>query len=161
VSAAYHILDEPRGSRTSALIVNPFWPLLGLMLAGAWLGALLFALNAWLLRGPSWFRELALSVAILAGSPLIFLGLVVMDNHGWLPAGSAQYALLLIVVWKLCVAYWIFFLQQTAFSLHEYFSAHTQTRSIPAGAAMVAAGTVLKAGVVNAIASPLWKIMVN
>jgi hypothetical protein len=163
VSAAYRIVDEPRGGRTQLPAFNPFWPLLAMMFGGAWLGVAIFAFNAWSLRSPTLGRELALAIAILLGAPILLLLLSMLPSQGLLPESAFKYALLLIVAWKLGLAYWIFFLQQNPYALYEYFEERTTSnpRSAQAGAAIVVIGGLFKSNVVGAIASPFWAVMVS
>ena len=162
MSSTYHILDEPASRKANALIVNPFWALLAVMLAGAWLGAIMLSINAWLLRGPTWRREVGLACSLLIGSALIFVGLVIAEQSGLLPNVFIPYALLLVVAWKLGVAYWVFFLQQNTFALYEYFSVQTApSQSLPLGAIMVMAGTFLRSAVAGVFDSPAWIIAVS
>lgn len=162
MSVAYHIQDEPIGRRNRIPALDPFWPLVAMMFGGAWLGALAFAVNAWILRGPTRSREIALAIAILIGAPLILLLLSMIGAAGGLPGSSPKYALLLIVAWKLGLAYWIFFLQQTSYALYEYFGgAAARGQGAALGAVLVFAGGYLKPQVVGAVASPFWQIMVS
>lgn len=162
MSVAYRIVDEPRG-RTQLPAFNPFWPLLAMMFGGAWLGVLMFAFNAWSLRSPTLGRELALAAAIVLGAPLLLLGIAMLPGLGALPESGIKYALLLIVTWKLGLAYWIFFLQQSPFALYEYFEERSEgtPRSAQAGIVIVVLGGLLKSNVVGAIDSPFWVVMVN
>src|SRR5262245_52797722 len=82
LSVAYHIQDEPLGGGRGLPALNPFWPLLAMMLGGAWIGAAAFAFNAWALRGPTWLREIGLAAAVLIGSPIILLGIGYMNGSG-------------------------------------------------------------------------------
>jgi hypothetical protein len=162
LSVTYHIQDEPLGGRRQLPALDPFWPLVAMMFGGAWLGAAAFAVNAWLLRGPTWAREFGLAFAILAGAPVILLLLAFARGSGWLSDAAFQYALLLIIAWKLGLAYWIFFLQQSSYALYEYFGgAANRAQVVPVGVLLVFAGGYLKPQVVKAFASPLWQIMVS
>lgn len=162
MSVAYRIVDEPRG-RAQLPAFNPFWPLLAMMFGGAWLGIAMFMFNAWSLRSPTLRRELAIAVAVLLGSPILLLALATLPAQGLLPDAGFKYALLLIVTWKLGLAYWIFFLQQSPYALYEYFEerATGAPRSAQAGAAIVVFGGLLKSKIVGAIDSPFWVVMVN
>jgi hypothetical protein len=114
VTVAYHIQDEPTGGgRAGAFILNPFWPLLGMMFAGAWLGALLFTSNAILLRGPTWRREIALAILMLVGAPALVMLLAILGDQGLISRRAFQYTLILVVVWKLAIGYWIFSCSKT------------------------------------------------
>jgi len=161
VNATYRILDEPSGGATN-IAINPFWCLIAYMFGGAWLAALLFALNAWTLRGPTWRRETALAVAMLAGAPLLLLLLIYIQNASQLPTAALRYLALLIVAWKLALAYWIYFLQQPAYALHEYFEARrAEQQRRPLAIFVLAAGYIVRTAVSDAVDSPLWKVMVN
>ena len=162
MTVAYHIQDEPTGGgRAGAFILNPFWPLLGMMFAGAWLGALLFTSNAILLRGPTWRREIALAILMLVGAPALLMLLAMLGDQGLISRRAFQYTLILVVVWKLAIGYWIFFLQQNTHALYEYFSGGSATgQSVPTGAMLVIGGSMLKSTVVGAVASPFWQWMV-
>lgn len=162
MSVSYHIQDEPIGGPRRLPALDPFWPLVAMMFGGAWLGAAAFAVNAWILRGPTWLREIGLALAVLVGAPLILVGLAMLRSAGVLPKAAFDYALLSIVAWKLGLAYWIFFLQQNSHALYEYFGgAASRAQTVPIGALLVIAGGYLKPQVVKAVASPLWQIMVS
>jgi hypothetical protein len=92
-----------------------------MMLAGAWLGMALFAVNAWTLRGPHWRRELLLCVATFAGAALLFYAIIWADSAGLLPRVGVKYAALSLVAWKLLLGYWLFISQETSFELYKYF----------------------------------------
>jgi hypothetical protein len=98
----------------------------------------------------------------LIGAPVILFGLALLRSADLLSASSLQYAMLLIVAWKLGLAYWVFFLQQNSHALYEYFGGGgDHTRSMQLGMLVVFAGGFLKSHVMNAIDSPFWKIMVS
>lgn len=160
--ATYRILDEPVARGLSIPALNPFWPLLGMMFGGAWLGVAMFVFNAFALRGPTFARELSIAGAILLGSPLIIFLIGFALNQQWMSDGAIKYALLLVVAWKLSLAYWVFFLQQQSHALYEYFQrgpSNPQAASI--GPALVIVGSLVKSNVIGAVASPFWTLMVN
>ncbi|WP_116807593.1 hypothetical protein [Steroidobacter cummioxidans] len=162
MSVAYRIQDEPIGDRRGPPALDPFWLLLAMMFGGAWLGATGFAVNAWLLRGPTWGREIGIAIAVLLGAPVILFGLGLLRTGGLLPGSSLHYALLLIVAWKLGLAYWIYFLQQNSHALYEYFSGAADRGQVATIAAvLIVGGGYLKSRVVHAVDSPFWQIMVN
>ncbi len=111
MTVAYRIQDEPIGGAAAARLRSIHSGLLlALMFGGAGLpGAIAFAVNAWLLRGPTWGREVGLAIAILIGAPAILFGLAMLRGGGMLPELVLQYAMLPIIAWKLGLAYWIFF----------------------------------------------------
>ena len=160
--ATYRILDEPvaRGLHLPAL--NPFWPLLGMMFGGAWLGVAMFVFNAIALRGPTFAREVGIAGAILLGAPLIVFLIGFALNQHWLNEAAIKYALLLVVAWKLSLAYWIFFLQQQSHALHEYFERRPRNPQLASvGPALVVVGSLVKSNVIGAVDSPFWTLMVN
>lgn len=160
MSVAYRIQDEPIGDRRGLPALDPFWPLLAMMFGGAWIGTAAFAYNAWVLRGPTWTREIGLAVATLIGAPVLLFGLGILRSSDLLPGSSLQYAFLLIVAWKLGLAYWMFFLQQNSHALYEYFGGY-HGRAAQLGVLLVFAGGFLKPHVVDALASPFWHVMVS
>lgn len=157
MSATYQIRDEPAGGVQRGFVVDPFWALLGLMVAGAWLGALMFAVNAWFLRGPNWQREIGLTVVLLVGAPLIAMFVNGAGNAGVIPEIGLKYAFLAVILWKLAVSYWIYFLQQTGFDLYEYFGGKAQN-GLPV---VIIAALFLRKPVIAAIDNPLWRVMVS
>lgn len=157
MAAGYHIPDEPIGGETRGWIIEPFWPLLATMLAGAWLGAALFAINAWFLRGPHWQRELALAAAMLLGAAALHVIATGAGESGLIPQAAVKYALLSVIAWKLGLAYWLYFLQQNGFALYEYFGGKAQN-----GLPIVIIGSVfIDRLVINAVDNPIWKAMVS
>jgi hypothetical protein len=157
MSVTYRIPDEPVGGQSFAIVVDPFWALLGAMFGGAWLGAALFAMNAWYLRGPMWQRELALVAAMFVGAVLLGVLIHFGEASGVLPERAVKYAALAVIAWKLAIMYWIYFLQQAEFALFEYFGGKLQN-----GALFVVLGSLLlRPLVTQAFDHPLWWLMVS
>lgn len=156
MTVAYRIPDEPLGGGLRGWVIEPFWPLLAVMFAGAWFSAGLFAINAWFLRGPTWGREIALAAAMLVGTVVLVLTIDAIYASGMLSERTLKYAFLVIVVWKLALAYWMFFLQQTGFALYEYFGGKAQS-----GLLILIAGAFLRSYVTSAVDHPLWRIVVS
>lgn len=156
MSAVYRIRDEPL-TQPRGFVIDPFWALLAVMMGGAAFGALLFALNAYFLRGPTWRREVELSLTMLLGAAILGFILVQAEASGALAAGAVKYAFLIVVAWKLAVTYWIYYLQQTGFALFEYFGGKPQN-----GLAIVFIGAILlRRVIVEAVDHPLWKMVVS
>jgi hypothetical protein len=101
--------------------VNPFWPLLALMLGGSWLGLTWFVLNGWAMGSARKMRELGIAAIGIAGSVVIVLAIVLAAGAGALPKSALPYALLVATVWKLGVGYVLFRLQTQTFGLYEYY----------------------------------------
>ncbi len=142
--AAYRILDEPSPSGLAHLIVHPMWPLLSIMLAGAWLAVPWFVLNSLALGSPTLRKELSVAVLGSLGVLALALGLGLLHRLLRLPQGAISYLFVLIVLWKLAVGYWLFDLQKRTFALHEYFGGAVRN-----GMLVVAAGYLLKGWVLK------------
>lgn len=155
LESSYRIPDEPAPSGLGHLIVNPIFPLLSIMFAGAWLMLPWFVFNAFALGSPTRRKELALAVA----APLVLLALllaigavsVALD----LPKGSRPYLLLLLTLWKLAVAYWLFDLQKHSFALHEHFGGQVRN-----GVPVLIGGLLMKSTVLKAFGGSGWWLLV-
>ena len=118
---AYRIEDEPLPSGLSHLAVHPLWPLLAVMLGGAWLAWPWFAVNGFALGSPTRRRELAWVVGGFAGTFVIVAALG-LARLGGLPEGLPfELSLVSIAVWKLLVSYRLYTLQGRCFELYTYF----------------------------------------
>ena len=117
----YRIADEPRAGPLSRVAVNPFWPLMAMMLGGAWLGVPWFVVNAFAIGSATRWREVGLALGTLAGTAALFLALVVFERSVAIPKVAVPYLVLVLVVWKLGMAY---VLQLTQASSFELFSAY-------------------------------------
>jgi hypothetical protein len=126
----YRIPDEPKPGPLEAWATRPFWPLLGIMLGGVWLGWPWFAFNAFALGTPTRWRELSVLAAGLVG----IFGLVSAEiwayEAGHLSQSALAYASLGPVVLKLGVGFWIFKQQEVASDLWEYFGGRPRNGSI-------------------------------
>ncbi|HEX5750880.1 MAG TPA: hypothetical protein VFZ09_31940 [Archangium sp.] len=121
MSATYRILDEPRPGTLGHLVVNPVFPLLSLMMGGAWLGVPWFIFNGFAMGSTTRRKETALAVLLVPMTLLLILLLGTLVRLEVLTAASAPYAGVGITVWKLAVGYVLFNLQQRGFALHEYY----------------------------------------
>lgn len=141
---SYRILDEPAPSGLGHLIVHPMWPLLSIMFAGVWLSLPWFVFNAFALGSPT--RRKQLGVAIMGPVGMVALSFVLplLALVLKLPKGAIPYLLLVLTLWKLGVAYWLFALQKQSFALHEYFGGKVRN-----GMLVVGAGYLLRPLVLN------------
>jgi len=116
----YRIVDEPAPSPLERLTVNPFWPLLGSMLGGAWLAWPWFALNSFALgRGRRFDVDLAVLGLGLSLNAALVLGLEkALQLH---LIEGAQYFALIPQAARLTVLYIVFLRQQRTFQLFEHF----------------------------------------
>lgn len=123
--ATYELIDEPRPGGLARLAVKPFWPLLAVMLGGAWISWPWFVLNGFAVGSPTRRRELLWAIAGFAGSfaLIVLLGLLAQAGLAGLGLG---YAAISIVVYKLYVTYMLYTLQARSFSLYEYFGGETR-----------------------------------
>ncbi len=154
----YRIMDEPAPSGLGHLIVNPMWPLLAIMFAGVWLSLPWFVFNAFALGSPTRRKELVVAlmgpVGMLALSFVLPLLVLLLK----LPKGAIPYLLLVLTLWKLGVAYWLFDLQKQSFALHEYFGGRVRN-----GMLVVGAGFLLRPLVLNGPfgEAAWWHLMVG
>lgn len=156
-AAGYHIEDEPRPGPWQHLAVQPFWPLLAMMLAGSWLGLPWFVVNGFVVGSPTRWREAALAGAGLAGSVALVVLLSVLVQTGVLSATTLPYAAVGITVWKLAVGYVLFLWQRRSIHLYEYFGG-TLANGLPVLLlAALLGGRLLS----KAVTHPLWRIVLS
>jgi hypothetical protein len=116
----YRIVDEPAPSPLERLTVNPFWPLLGSMFAGAWLAWPWFALNSFALgRGRRFDLDLGILALGLSLNAALVLGIEKALSLHLL--ARADYVALLPQAARLTVLYVVFMRQQRTFQLFEHF----------------------------------------
>jgi len=140
----YRIMDEPAPSGLGHLIVQPMWPLLAVMFAGVWLALPWFVLNAFALGSPTRLKELGVAALGPLGLLGLWFGLRVVDTLPQVPDGAMPYLALLLTLWKLAVAYWLFDMQKQSFALHEYFGGRVRNGMVVVGAGFLLRGAVLK-----------------
>ncbi|WPO98672.1 hypothetical protein SFA35_18820 [Pseudomonas sp. HR96] len=158
-SSTYRIDDEPRPSAWARLAVSPLWPLLGLMLGGTWLGLPWFAFNSVAVGSPTRTRELTLVAVGIAGSVVIGLMLVHAVNVGYIrSAASWQYALLLVLIWKLAIGYALFVQQSATIELYQYYGGVLNRFGI---VVVLLATFVLRDPIISAIPHTLWLLVVS
>jgi hypothetical protein len=115
----YRIVDEPSPSGLARFATNPYFPLLAYMVDGAWLAFPWFALNAMALNGPERTREILLAVGALVGAFVIAVAAA-----AWVPSWGPERVdvlRLVLTVYKLAFAYWLYELQQPTANLFEHF----------------------------------------
>jgi hypothetical protein len=118
---SYRILDEPRPGALARVVVNPLWPLLAVMLGGAWLGWPWFVLNAWAVGSPTRLRETVLAAGGFLGNVVLVLAMAAVYEAGVLTQTAIPYALLTVTVWKLGLSYVLYVIQSRSFHLYEYY----------------------------------------
>lgn len=154
----YRLADEPTLGRWKSIAVDPTWPLVGLMLAGAWLGWPWFLVNARALGSPTRRRELAWVLAGLAGSLVLGVILLELIARGILRGPVAlQLGLLAIATWKLVAAAAVHALQGR--TLPRFVGEGGEAQS-GLGVLLVAV-FVGRAVVLSLIDDPLWGLLVG
>jgi len=151
-------MDEPQASGLSQVAVQPFWPLLAIMFGGAWLSWPWFVLNAHAIGSPTRRKEMILAACGFAGSLVIGLGIGALLIGEVLPRGAAPYLILVPVVWKIGVSYWLYALQSRTFGLYEYFGGSVQN-----GLIVILAGYFARRAVLGSVfdAAPLLALVLG
>ena len=154
---AYRIVDDPAPSGLVAVAVNPFWPLLSMMLCGAWLALPWFAVNGLAHGSPTRRREIGLVVAGAIGAVAIAFPLIAAYEAGLIYRSAVPYAVIVLVVWKLAIAYALFMPQSRALQLHEHYGGRVRN-----GAFVLVAGLLLLRGrVLGLYDDYLWLLLVS
>lgn len=155
----YRIEDEPRPGALAKFAVSPFWPLLGLMMGGLWLGLPWFVLNSIAVGCPNRVKEWIWAGVGLVGSVVIALGLLWLINTGYLNSQvQLQYAILILVVWKLSIGYVLFTQQSATIELYQYYGGELNRFAplVALGGAFLLRGAVLKL-----LPSDLWFLVMS
>ncbi len=153
----YTIIDEPKPGQWEHLATSPFWPLLGLMLGGGWLGFTWFVFNAMAMGCPELGKTIRLALAGLAGALVIGLGIGWLSGLEMVDEGNIRYALLMVTVWKLWIGYRLFILQSGTFHLFEYFGGGVRSGLLPLMVGMLF-GRKFVLGLVDSF---LWEIVMS
>lgn len=157
MQASYHIEDEPLPGPWQHLAVQPFWPLLAMMLAGSWLGLPWFVVNGFAVGSPTRWREAALAAAGFAGSAALTLLLILLIAGGVISSTALPYATVGITVWKLVVGYLLFLWQRRSIHLYEHFGG-TLANGLPVVLIAAFLGRRLLA---KAVTHPFWLIILS
>lgn len=155
----YRIDDEPRPGTLAKFASAPFWPLLALMMGGLWLGLPWFVFNSIAVGSPTRVREWVWVGVGVLGSVLIGLALMWLLSAGYIVSkAQVQYALLVLVVWKLTIGYVLFTLQNATIELYQYYGG-ALNRFAPLVA--IAGAFVLKSAVLNLVPATLWFLVLS
>lgn len=154
----YRLDDEPRPGTLARLAVEPLWPLLGLMLGGAWLGLPWFVLNGVAVGSPTRVREAMLASIGLLGSLGLAFGLLYLWQTGILDKNSLQYAMLVLVVWKLAIGYALFVMQAATIELYQYYGGVLNRFGLPV---VVLSAFFLRSLVLNLLPFSLWFLVLS
>jgi hypothetical protein len=105
----------------SHLVVDPMWPLFGLMLGGYWLALPWFAFNGFAAGSASLRKELAIAVGGLVAGAASLAAISALFDAGVIRGTAVEYALLVLTLVKLATGYWLYLTQNRGVSLFEYF----------------------------------------
>lgn len=153
MNAAYRIADEPTPSRLSEWSVRPFWPLLGGMLGGAWLGLAWFAFNGLAVGSPHRKREVAWAILGLVGSVVLAVGVVWSAAAFELSGRQIKLSILVLTLWKLTVYYALYNLQSRSFEIYTFYGGKTKN-----GAAVALLALFLRGKLVDVLPT-LWTLV--
>jgi hypothetical protein len=103
------------------MVVNPFWPLLGTMLGGVWLGWPWFLFNARALRTEQWGNQVRTVIVGLLVSVLFAWVILLLVGYQILEPRIARYVVILLTGWKLAVSYRLQMQQQREFQVFQYY----------------------------------------
>jgi len=152
----YQIFDEPAPTGLNAFVVNPNFPLLCVMLGGAWAALPWFCVNALALGSPTARQEIALAAGAALGAAALTLLLLWAEERGIVPAAAMPYLLLINVAWKLGAGYLLHTLQSRTFHLYEYYGGQVRN-----GWPVLMAAIFLRGVVARAFHHPLWTALVG
>lgn len=155
--AVYRLPDEPAPGKLQQLAVHPLWPLLGVMFGGSWLAFPWFAVNGFALGSATRVKELLIAVSYFMGALLAVVFLGYCTAQGWLPEVYIKYAFQVVVLWKLGLAYWLFFLQSTTLELYQYAGGIVRNGVF----LLIAAALFMREKVLSLSDSALWILVVS
>lgn len=133
----YRIADEPTPGSLERFVVNPIWPLFGLMLGGGWLAFPWYVFNGVALGSATLKREILLAVAAFAGAALLALAALALLGTRIVPPEHASYLGLLPVAWKLGLGYALLNTQRRSFALWEHYGGSPRNASLVLVAAFI------------------------
>lgn len=153
----YRIPDEPLPSTWQHLAVRPFWPLLSVMLAGAWMAWPWLAINAKAIGSPTARTEIRLCLLGFLGSTVLGLAILGALGAGLIHSKPVlSLLMLLVVVWRLGITYWVMILQSRTFHLYEHFGG-----TVRSGLYVLLAGIFVQGYVLKAVDATLWLIVMG
>ncbi|MDP3844838.1 MAG: hypothetical protein Q8R10_00155 [Pseudomonas sp.] len=157
--SVYRIEDESRPGNLAKFAVEPLWPMLGLMMGGAWLGLPWFALNGIAVGSPTRVREAVLAGVGLLGSLALAFVLLHLWQSGYVVSKEMlQYALLVLVVWKLTIGYMLFLLQSSTIELYQYYGGVLNRFGLPVA---LLGAFALRGLVLGLLPFTLWQLVMS
>jgi hypothetical protein len=146
--AGYAILDEPQPGGLAKYAVNPFWPLMAMMMTGTWLAGPWFIFNAFAIGSATRKSETWLIIGSVLSTAAFIALIAALAAAAPMPSGAAPYLRIVLAVIKLSFAYLVFMRQERSLALYEYYGG--QVRS---GALVLVAGFFARVYFVDA---PGW-----
>ncbi len=118
-SDGYRIIDEPQPGRGPWIAVNPFWPLLAMVLTGILPGVLWFLYNGRALGSATRRRDLAVGgIGVLVSLASAF---ALQTLRPSIPVAVFPYLGLFLVGWKVMIGYLLHIDQARSVELYQYF----------------------------------------
>ncbi len=153
---SYAIADEPHDTAWKHLVVTPSGPLLAEIIVGSWLSLPWFVFNAVVLGSPTKRREILLCVVQLIVTAMLGTALLWAEDRQLIESRTLlQLALLVIVTWKIYLAYSLTTLQQRAYQVYELYGGTAKATTF-----VISAGILLRPYVQGLFDDPLWDIIV-
>ncbi len=137
--SGYRIVDEPVRSPLNAYVVNPLFPLFALMFAGAWLAWPWAVFNSFALGSYLRWQDLAIGMLGFIGGIAINAVLLLLIAAEAIPEGSIAYYIVVLMLFKLAVGYWLAANQQRSYELHQWYGGQTRN-----GLFIIAIGFVIR-----------------
>lgn len=156
VSDSYRIIDEPEPNRLSQWAVDPLWPFLAVMLGGAGIGLLWFAFNAVALGSGSRSKELTLAAASFVGAMALTLLGFYLVNRDVLTVDNLPYWAIVLVVYKVGLAYFIHLSQARSSELFTYFGGRLKS-----GMLVLFAAILLRGVWISVVDSTFWILVLG
>jgi hypothetical protein len=155
---SYDIADEPNpAGGWENLVFQPSAPLLGLMWCGAWLAWPWFIVNSIAMGSPTVRREVQLCVAGFLGSIVLAFGVFGLVDAGIIESKVAlQIALLVVVAFKLGIAYAVSEIQARTFHVYQYYGGTAQKAMY-----VLIAGSYIGDLVLGVSSHPVWQVVLS
>ncbi|WP_394825277.1 hypothetical protein [Pendulispora albinea] len=151
MSTAYRIPDEPTPGRLAPYTVHPFWPLITLMLGGAWIGLPWFVFNGVAMGSASLRKEVVAAVAAPLGAVAMLYGSIYLGGTFFaLSQRALPYLFVLVVATKLGFGYWLYLSQQRSFEIYRHFGGPVRQGMLVALGATLLRGYVIPAAFARA-----------
>ena len=150
----YRIEDEPTPGALAQITVNPFWPLLGLMLGGGWLAWPWFVINSLALGSATKKREVLVVLGGVAGLFAAAIAVIVLHRAERLGGATPYLAHVAFPIAKLGIGYLVYTWQTRSFQLYEYFGGTARN-----GMLVALAGLFLRSRLAEVLHADIWALV--